>query len=720
MTSEWIYRFGDVEVEPAAHRVTRDGAELGVEPKAFAVLVALLEQHGKALERDVLLDRVWGHRHVTPGVLNRVVAQLRKALGDDAEHPRYIQTLHSLGYRFIGEVERVAVETARAAIAAAAADPMPDDADPVPLADTPDAAGHATPSAPNSSTRRTRLLWLASAVLLLVAVAYGWMRQASPPRPPASIAVLPFASLSGNPDDGYFAEGLAVEMHDALAGVPGLTVAARMSPMEAIPRDGDPKALGAHLGVATVLDASVRREGTRIRISARLSDTGTGYTLWSETYDRELADVFATQSEIADEVARSLTDALPATREALAKRLTPTKNVAAFDAYLKGLQQLLRSGGGGEEGAIGFFSQALAADHGFARAQAGICRAEATRFETRRDASAFERAQVACMRAEKMDPGLSEVQMALADLHHVRGDLGRAVEYYARAEADPARRPAAYAGMAIVHAEQGRHEQAWEYFRRAVALRPGDATIHSVEGYNRYLAGDLPAAIVSYRRAIGLRPDDAELWNMLGMMHLIAGDNAQATRALRRSIAINPNYAALSNLGELEYQGGHYAAAAELHRRATVLEPNDFLPWGNLGDALSADPKTASQARPAYLAAAGRAQRYIGIKSDDAKALAALGWYRANLGEKDQALELVTRAETLGDEPAEVALFNAQTLVLLGDVDQARRRVAAARTAEMPDIRITTNPVLRRAGLASVGQNPSHAPNDGDGRSPGG
>ncbi|MFZ1622424.1 winged helix-turn-helix domain-containing protein, partial [Dokdonella sp.] len=105
MTSETgVYRFGDVEVEPAAHRITRDGADLAVEPKAFAVLASLLEQPGKVLERDELLDRVWGHRHVTPGVLNRVVAQLRKALGDDAENPRYIQTLHGLGYRFIAEV----------------------------------------------------------------------------------------------------------------------------------------------------------------------------------------------------------------------------------------------------------------------------------------------------------------------------------------------------------------------------------------------------------------------------------------------------------------------------------------------------------------------------------------------------------------------------------------------------------------------------------------
>src|SRR5690606_27134145 len=98
-----IYRFGDVEVDTAAHRVVRAGQELALEPKAYAVLLVLLERSGFAIPRDELLDLVWGHRHVTPGVLNRVVARLRKALGDDAEHPRYIQTLHAVGYRFIGE-----------------------------------------------------------------------------------------------------------------------------------------------------------------------------------------------------------------------------------------------------------------------------------------------------------------------------------------------------------------------------------------------------------------------------------------------------------------------------------------------------------------------------------------------------------------------------------------------------------------------------------------
>jgi DNA-binding winged helix-turn-helix (wHTH) protein len=101
------YRFGDVEVDARRHRVVRAGAELALEPKAYAVLVQLLRHAGDVVARDALLDAVWGHRHVTPAVLNRIVAILRRELGDDADHPHLIRTVHGVGYEFIGAVQEV-------------------------------------------------------------------------------------------------------------------------------------------------------------------------------------------------------------------------------------------------------------------------------------------------------------------------------------------------------------------------------------------------------------------------------------------------------------------------------------------------------------------------------------------------------------------------------------------------------------------------------------
>ncbi|KLD65071.1 winged helix-turn-helix domain-containing protein [Dyella japonica] len=155
----WIYQCDDLVVEPRAHRLERAGSPISVEPKAYAVLVVLLQQAGEVVGKDTLLDAAWGHRHVTPGVLTRVISHLRHALGDCAAQPRYIATVHSLGYRFIGEVHRIPSSS------------LPADHDPLPdVASNDDstltAKAPAPTPAPPPSTR-----WVAAAITLVLIVA---------------------------------------------------------------------------------------------------------------------------------------------------------------------------------------------------------------------------------------------------------------------------------------------------------------------------------------------------------------------------------------------------------------------------------------------------------------------------------------------------------------------------------------------------------------------
>lgn len=150
----WIYQCDDIVVEPRAHRLERAGIELSVEPKAYAVLVALLQEAGEVVGKDALLDAAWGHRHVTPGVLTRAISQLRHALGDCPDHPRYIATVHSLGYRFIGDVRRMpATAPGMASIAAAN-----------------DGDAYASPP-PAKDSKPAPVQWLAAAITLAVIVA---------------------------------------------------------------------------------------------------------------------------------------------------------------------------------------------------------------------------------------------------------------------------------------------------------------------------------------------------------------------------------------------------------------------------------------------------------------------------------------------------------------------------------------------------------------------
>ena len=720
------FRFDGIVVDAVAHTLSKDGQRLQVEPKAFAVLLLLLRHAGELVNRDDLLDAVWGHRHVTPGVLTRVIAQLRHALDDHAHEPRYIQTMHALGYCFVGALEHepeqapeptappVVVSQVPAPGSGAAAGALDSAAEGPPTAATPEVKVATVPpangQAASGPSRPVQPGIAIAALLLVAALAIAWLGRSPAPQRPAdaSVAVLPFVNLSGTQDDSYFAEGLAVEMHDALAGVRGLKVAAQPVGSRAL-AGSDVKQLGRLLGVATVLQASVRRDGRRVRVNARLSDTRTGFTLWSRTYDRETSDVFALQSEIASQVVQSLLGVLPAEQPRLLNRLAPTRDIAAYDAYLRGLQQLQGSGGAERlDRAIGFFGEALAADVGFARAQAGICRAEIGRFEQARDSAAFARAQIACDRAARMDPELREVSLARGEMHRTRGETEQALEEYAKALDDLSLRPAAYIGLAKTQGAIGDHRLALEYFQRALALRPGDGAVHRALGYHHYLNGDLPRAIASYRAAATLQPDDAAPWNSLGGLYLAQGDVVRASEAFNRSLAIKPSYSALSNLGTVKYVQGAYADAAALYRRAADLDPDDYRVWGNIGDALSAVPATAGQAREAYGRAANMAQRYSEIKNDDAQALGLLAWYRANLGQGEGAREALTRAEGLSSERGEVALLGAQTLALLGDLDAARERLAQARKHDIPMQRIQASPVLR--GLLGGDLNVTKAP----------
>ncbi|WP_201313807.1 winged helix-turn-helix domain-containing protein [Dyella sp. EPa41] len=192
--SGWIYQCDDIVVEPRAHRLERAGVALSVEPKAFAVLVVLLQQAGEVVGKDELLDAAWGHRHVTPGVLTRVISQLRHTLGDCAGSPRYIATVHTLGYRFIGEVQRTAVP---AAAPAEAPDVTAPETRPEVIA-LPQEATPKRPERPESAP----VPWLAAvimvaAIVAMLAAASVWHPphdQARSPRsaPQPALVVLPF------------------------------------------------------------------------------------------------------------------------------------------------------------------------------------------------------------------------------------------------------------------------------------------------------------------------------------------------------------------------------------------------------------------------------------------------------------------------------------------------------------------------------------------------
>ena len=713
-----IYRFGDVEVDTAAHRVTRGGSEVALEPKAYAVLLALLARPGFAIERDELLDQVWGHRHVTPGVLNRVVAQLRRALGDEAENPRYIQTVHAVGYRFMCIPETIAIER----------EPDPEN---FPAGRrsgeiSVESVRHATAGRVHggdrrgersgdrrrysSGDRRRGTSWLVAFIALAFMVALAALAVALWWRFPAaghaaaggaSVAVRPFTALGGSPDDAWFAEGLAVEMHDALASVPGLRVAALMGAGDPR-RHADVRELGRELGVDAILDVSIRREGDLVWINASLSDTRSGFVLWSRRYEHAMLELFATQAAIAGEVVESMLGAMPGQSESLRIRLEPTRSVAAFEAYLRGLH-LAREPRDRDRSlqAAEAFRTALAEDEGFARAQAALCATETLRFEYWNDVEAHARARAACARAAENGSAPPEVPLALGNLHRVDGEYDKALAEFRRAAADSGHAAVAHVGMAKVEAARGDPAGARRHFDQALALAPEDPRVRAEAGFQAWRDGDLAAATAHYRRAVALAPDAAGHWNTLGFLRLAAGDAGEAEAAFERAIAIRPSADVLANFGALRMQSGDHAAAVVLFRQALELDPGDYINWGNLADGLAASGAAAEEVRAAYAQAGQRARAYLALEPEDGNALAALGWYSANLGRVDEARHLVARAggATHG-ERTEIALHNAGTLALLGDRAGSQREIDRARKAGVPEARLRAMAALRERARA--------------------
>lgn len=280
---------GDVSIDAAARRLVRAGQEQPVEPKAFDVLLLLAREPGRAFGRDEILDAVWGHRHVTPGVLNRVMSMLRQALGEDAHHPRLLHTLHGVGYRLDAPppvVETPAAEPPRRRRA--------DDA-------TAPAQSPASAAQP-AVTRRRRWIAALTGVALLLAAALGWWAWQTQPRK-AALVVMP---LRADPADATLAAGLSDELLHALSRIEPLRVIARESTALATAGDVPMARLVERLGASHLLEGSLRRQGEALRVHVRLVDARDGGTLWSQAFERDARQAPALQREIAAAVAAAL------------------------------------------------------------------------------------------------------------------------------------------------------------------------------------------------------------------------------------------------------------------------------------------------------------------------------------------------------------------------------------------------------------------------------
>ena len=395
-------------------------------------------------------------------------------------------------------------------------------------------------------------------------------RGIPPSAPPArSVAVLPFENLSSDPSNIYFADGITEEILNSLAQSEGLRVPSRTSSFQFRGTITDIRAVGERLGVATVLEGSVRREGDRLRVTAQLVDAASGYHLWSEVYDRDLADVFAVQGEIAEQIATTLRVKLAATGDGT-MGAPPTGSVTAYDLYLRGREYFVRLTPGDNEWAVRLFRDAVAADSGYALAYAGLSRAYLYSSTVYGASALTDSAAAYARKAIALAPGLAEGHVALGRAYEHQGRPKEARKQYLRAVDLNANHADAVAGLA--ETARGDLAEMLRWQKKAVTLRPTDAEHYRSVG-NTYLAlGTFEQAEQWFRKALRVKPDDARAHERLADLYEIRGEPNKAAIEIQEMLAKAPDQPwTHEEAGNFALRSIGYAPALRHFERAATL-----------------------------------------------------------------------------------------------------------------------------------------------------
>jgi len=395
-----------------------------------------------------------------------------------------------------------------------------------------------------------------------------------PAAAPKSIAVLPFADMSAERENGYFTDGMAEEIINALTTIKALRVASRTSSFAFKATTEDIRQVGKKLDVATVLEGSVRKAGNKLRITAQLVNVADGYQLWSQRYDRDLEDVFAIQDEIAQSIVKALRVILSEDEKRAIERV-PTANVEAYDCYLRGRQYFHQFQKQSLEFARQMFAKAIEIDPTYALAYAGLadsCSVLYTNFDA--SEANLSNAETASRRALELDPGLAEAHVARGMAVSLHGrHVDAEGEFETAMRLNPQLFDAAYMyGRALT--AQGKHEKALKMFERAAELRPEDYVVPGMVGSAYASLGRTAEEQLAYRRQstasakrLELNPDDPRALYMgaIALSHL--GELTRAKDWARQALAINPSDATvLYNVACM------YATSGEAEEAITLLE----------------------------------------------------------------------------------------------------------------------------------------------------
>ena len=473
-----LLRFDAFELDVQSRELRRGQARTRLQEQPFEILRLMLERPGDVVTREELRQRLWPNGTFVDfeHSLNAAIKRLRAALGDNADEPRFVETLPRRGYRFIARHD-----------AAVAAPPA-----------------------------------------------------AAPQGPRVRLAVLPFSNLTDDSAQEYFTDGLTEEMIAQLGQLcrGRIGVIARSSSMMFKRSTQRAREIGETLRADYLLEGSVRQEGDRVRITARLVETSGETHLWIETYERHLADCLSVQADVAARIAQSLAMELMPEHGHGAHATSHDAN--AYQAYLKARFHWNKPGDEGVDEAIDYYEQSLARDPSFAAAYAGIARARILRAEYYGDVPrrVLELARHSAKRALELEPSLSEAHLAVAEVRRtLEWDWRGAESSYSQAIVLNPSHEGAHRSYGVMLAALSRNDEAIRESERACELDPLCLVVNSSAAWVRFVAGDYDKAIARCLHTVEMNPRFSAARRVLGAAYLQSGREDAAITSLEGAMA---------------------------------------------------------------------------------------------------------------------------------------------------------------------------------------
>jgi len=418
--------------------------------------------------------------------------------------------------------------------------------------------------------QRARAFLYGAGVVMLALLA--WYLFA-PPKPASterkSIAVLPFTNLSESKEDEFFSDGITEDILTQISKIGDLRVISRTSVMQYKGTKKSVREIGNELNVTTILEGSVRREGNQVRIVAQLIDARNDEHLWAETYDKEITQIFAIQSDVAQKIAAALKAKLsPAEKERIEKK--PTNNLTAYEYYLKGRDYYNRFIKQDNETAIGLFKKTLELDPNYALAWAGLGDAYSQRFGRFAFAiSWLDSAMAVSNKAIALDPNSAEAYKALGTAYAYKGRLSKALDAFRKAvEYNPNYFPAV-SNVGTFYQYTGIFDEALRWRKKAVFLSPMAAIVYTDVGETYRLLDEPIKADQWFAKATELQPDFPDTYYYLALLYLGQGKDQQALAQIEKLLAPDPTDARNLDLaGQVAEYTGNFTEAKKYYYRS--------------------------------------------------------------------------------------------------------------------------------------------------------